>query len=361
MAFPAAGRQLDGPYERMGLAVHPFHRRQIGNTGLKVDTLGIGCASLGNLYRPISDDQAAALLAAAGKHEFSYFDTAPYYGQGLSERRVGDFLRQFRGHDYVLSTKVGRLLKPSGYARERHGFVSPMPFDFVYDYSYDGIMRSYEDSQQRLGLDRIDILFMHDIGAYTHGDDNDRLFPIAMSGGYRALDELRSSGQVRAIGLGVNEFEVCEAALDHGDWDCFLLAGRYTLLEQGAIQTFLPACEQRSCSVIIGAPYNSGILATGVQGAGPFHYNYAPAPREIVERVAALEAICREFGIPLAAAALQFPLAHPAVVSVIPGMGNERRIGQSIDLISTDIPEALWQRLYDRRLLDIGVPTPASS
>ena len=339
--------------------MNPFERRVIGNTGLEVDVLGMGCAPLGNLYRPISDAAAAALLTASRTHGFRYFDTAPHYGQGLSERRVGDVLRQSPDHGHVLSTKVGRLLKPAGFARERHGFVSPMPFDIVHDYSYDGVMRSYEDSLQRLGLDRIDILFMHDIGAYTHGEGNRRLFPIAMGGGYRALDELRSSGRVRAIGIGANEFEVCEAALDHGDWDCFLLASRYTLLEQGAISTFLPACQRRNCSVIVGAPYNSGILATGVRAGGPAYYEYGPAPEEVVRKVAALEAVCDDFCIPLAAAALQFPLAHPAVASVIPGIGSELRIRQTIDLLYTVIPEAFWQTLNDRSLLDAGVPTPA--
>ncbi len=337
-----------------------FEQRPIGDTGLAVDVLGMGCASLGNLYRPVSDAAAAAVLGAARLHGFRYFDTAPHYGQGLSERRVGDALRQDPDRGHVLSTKVGRLLTPAGYASERHGFVSPMPFDIVYDYSYDGVMRSYEHSLQRLGLDRIDILFMHDIGAYTHGEANRRLFPIAMSGGYRALDELRSGGQVRAIGIGANEFEVCAAALDHGDWDCFLLASRYTLLEQPAIGTFLPACEQRGCSVIVGAPYNSGILATGVRAGGPAYYDYGPAPEAIVRKVAALEDVCGEFGIPLAAAALQFPLTHPAVASVIPGLGSEHRIRQTIDLFHTEIPGSFWQTLKDRSMLDAGVPTPAS-
>ena len=337
-----------------------FEQRPIGNTGLAVDVLGIGCASLGNLYRPVSDEAAAAVLREARTRGFRYFDTAPHYGQGLSERRVGDVLRQPSNRDCVLSTKVGRLLKPAGFASERHGFVSPMPFDIVYDYSYGGVMRSYEDSLQRLGLDRIDILFMHDIGAHTHGEDNRRLFPVAMGGGYRALDELRSGGQVRAIGLGVNETEVCETALDHGDWDCFLLASRYTLLEQGAIKTLLPECERRNCSIIVGAPYNSGILATGVRSGGAVRYDYAAAPGTVVERVAALEDACHEFGVPLAAAALQFPLAHRTVASVIPGIGKRSRIMQTIDLFSTHIPEAFWRALRDRRLLDPGVPTPGS-
>ena len=340
--------------------MNPFDRRPIGVTGLEVDTLGFGCAALGNLYRAVSDSDARDVLEAGVRHGFRYFDTAPHYGLGLSERRVGDALRQSPDFAYVLSTKVGRLLRPAGYARERHGFVSPMPFDIDYNYGYEGVMRSFEASLQRLGLDRIDILFMHDIGAYTHGKENERLFPIAMNEGYRALDELRSSGRVRAIGIGANEFEVCEAALNYGDWDCFLLAGRYTLLEQRAIRSFLPACERHNCSVIIGGPYNSGILATGVLVKRPLHYDYGPAPREIIERVAALEHVCRDFGIPLAAAALQFPLAHPAVVSVIPGMGNIRRIRQTLDLFSTEIPDQFWEALLDQSLLETGVPTPLS-
>ena len=285
-----------------------FQKNPLGKTELSIDALGFGCASLGNLYHAVSDAEAADILTTARARGFRYFDTAPHYGQGLSERRVGDALRG--SSDYVLSTKVGRLLRPAGYAAERHGFVSPMPFDMAYDYSYDGVMRSFEDSLQRLGLDRIDILYMHDIGPVTHGDDDRRLFPIAMDGGYRALEALRQSGLVSAIGLGVNEYEVCERALDYGDWDCFLLAGRYTLLEQKALETFLPQCMDRNCSLIIGGAYNSGILATGVRGKGPYYYNYAAAPEPVIKKVAAIERLCDEFEVSMAAAALQFPLAH---------------------------------------------------
>lgn len=338
-----------------------FTKRNIGKTDLAVETLGFGCASLGNLYHVVSDDDAAQILDAAWASGFRYFDTAPHYGQGLSERRVGDALRAPERRDYMLSTKVGRLLKPAGYAAERHGFVSPMPFDIVYDYSYDGIMRSFEDSLQRLGLDRIDILYMHDIGAVTHGDDSDQLFRIAMDGGYRAMDELRRDGRVSAIGLGVNEYEVCEAALDHGDWDCFLLAGRYTLLEQEALDSFMPKCVDRDCSIIIGGAYNSGILATGVRGDGPFYYNYEEASAEVVDRVGQIEAACEEFNVPLPAAALQFPLAHPAVASVIPGIGRASRIRQTLDLFNHEIPAEFWAGLKDRGLLRNDAPVPVRS
>jgi D-threo-aldose 1-dehydrogenase len=334
-------------------------KKQIGNTSLHVDTLGFGCAPLGNLYHAVNDDDAKTILTEAWQAGFRHFDTAPHYGQGLSERRTGDLLRPLQGKDYILSTKVGRLLKPAGYAKQRHGFVSPMPFDIHYDYSYDGIMRSFEDSILRLGLDRIDILYMHDIGRDTHGAENDRHFPIAMQGGYKAMDELRSQGLVKAIGLGVNEYEVCEQALDHGDWDCFLLAGRYSLLEQQSLQTFLPKCQQRNCSVIIGGPYNSGILATGVKCKTTPNYNYAPAPQDIVDRVRRIEDICQQYNVTLAAAALQFPLGHPSVASVIPGLGNVSRIQKTIDLFQQKIPTEFWQSLKNDGLLDDSSPVPS--
>jgi D-threo-aldose 1-dehydrogenase len=336
-----------------------FQKNQIGNTELAIDALGFGCASLGNLYHEVSDEEAADILTTAWANGFRYFDTAPHYGQGLSERRVGDALRG--SSDYVLSTKVGRLLRPAGYAATRHGFISPMPFDIEYDYSYDGVMRSFEDSLQRLGLDRIDILFMHDIGPVTHGVDNDRLFRIAMDGGYRAMDELRQSGRVSAIGLGVNEYEVCEQAMEYGDWDCFLLAGRYTLLEQTSLDTFLPKCIDRNCSIVIGGAYNSGILATGVSGKGPWNYNYVPAPDDVIRKVAAIEGLCAEFSIPMAAAALQFPLAHPAIASVIPGIGNVRRIDQTLNLFATEIPDEFWSALSEHGLIRDDAPTPVGS
>ena len=333
-----------------------FEQRRIGNTELKLDALGFGCASLGNLYQPVSDTAAAQVLQAAWGAGFRYYDTAPHYGQGLSERRIGN---QLRGHpDYLLSTKAGRLLKPAGYAKERHGFVSPMPFDIDYDYSYDGVMRSFEDSLQRLGLDRVDILYMHDIGEVTHGKANKQLFPIAMEGGYKAMDNLRSQGLVEAIGLGVNEYQVCEQALEHGDWDCFLLAGRYTLLEQESLASFMPKCEQRNCSIVIGGAYNSGILATGTRGGGTLHYDYGPPSPAVVDKVRQLENLCDQHGIPLAAAAVQFPLAHPAVASVIPGMGSVRRIEQTLNLFNTAIPQEFWQALRERQLVREDAPLP---
>lgn len=330
----------------------------MGSTTLSLPELGFGTAPLGNLYHPLTEEQAQAIVELVWSSGFRYFDTAPHYGQGLSERRIGDRLRQCQGRDYILSTKVGRLLKPATYSYERHGFYSPMPFDVHYDYSYDGVMRSFEDSLQRLGLARVDILFMHDIGRATHGSRHDELFSIAMAGGYRAMNELREQGLVKAIGLGVNEFEVCEAALQHGDWDCFLLAGRYTLLEQAALDSFLPKCLQRNCSVVIGGAYNSGILATGTKAGVTPYYNYAPAPPHVIYKVRQLETLCDRYRFPLAAAALQFPLAHPAVASVIPGMGSIRQVTQTLSLLNTSIPDAFWRDLRSHGLVHPQAPLP---
>ncbi|MCB1688344.1 MAG: aldo/keto reductase [Halioglobus sp.] len=328
--------------------------RQLGNT--PVSEIGFGAAPLGNLYHAISNDQAAATVESAWAAGIRLFDTAPHYGQGLSERRLGDALREKPRDDYLLSTKVGRLLVPAGHADERHGFRSPMPFDFCYDYSYDGIMRSYEDSLQRLGLDRIDILLVHDSGTGPHGADNTAHFKTLLDSGYRALHQLRDSGQVKAIGLGVNEYQICEQALHYGDYDCFLLAGRYTLLEQESLQHFLPLCLQRGTSLLIGGAYNSGILATGTRTEQVAHYNYAPAPPDILARVARIEAVCDNYGVTLAAAALQFPLAHPAVSSVIPGLNAPAQVQRTVVLLSEVIPVEFWEALMAQGLLHTDAP-----
>ncbi len=336
--------------------------RPIPRAGLTVSEIGFGAAMLGNLYRPMQDSDARDTLAAALNAGITYVDTAPRYGHGLSERRVGDMLRG--RHDVALSTKVGRLFRADstlgGYG-QRNGFYSPMPFESVYDYSYDGIMRSYEDSLQRLGLARIDILYVHDIGRLTHGEDHARAFAELTGGGFRALEELRASGAIAGFGLGVNEWEVCLEAMASTDLDVILLASRYTLLEQEALAQFLPACVARGTSVVIGGVYNSGILATGTQGVEMPLYDYAPAPAAVLEQVRRLENICDAFNVPLAAAALQFPLAHPAVVSVIPGLGSVVEVTKTIDLYNTQIPPDFWVRLREAQLLDPGAPLPGES
>lgn len=337
--------------------LNPVEKTKLGNTGLNLTRLGHGTASLGNLYRRVDYDTARATVDAAWNNGIRYFDTAPYYGFGLSERRLGDELRERKG-EYVLSTKVGRLLVPCGKASDKYGFCSPMPFDPAYDYSYDGIMRSFEDSMQRLGLSNIDIIYMHDIGRITHADRHEQQFAIAMDSGYRAMHELREQGLVKAIGLGVNEYEVCQEAMLHGEYDCFLLAGRYTLLEQTALDSFFPACRKKGISIIIGGPYNSGILAVGTKSRQMLTYNYGPAPAEIVQKAARLEEQCERHGVSLAAAALQFPCFHPVVISVIPGLGNPSRVRKTIELMNTEIPVELWHELKASGLLHAAAPVP---
>ena len=336
--------------------------RPLGATDLQVSVLGFGGAPLGNLYKPVSDKEARDTLAAALKSGLNFFDTAPHYGAGLSERRIGDAVRGANVKNCIVSTKVGRLLYPDSnadVAALRHGFVTPMPFEQRYDYSYDGIMRSWEDSLIRLGLASVDMLLVHDIGIETHREfHNDRWMEFTAGGGYRALEELRAGGQVRAIGLGVNEIKVCEAALDLGQFDCFLLAGRYTLLEQKGCLELFSRCLAANTSIIAGGPFNSGILATGVTDVQTGNYNYVPATAEIIERVSTIEAICREFDISLAAAALQLPLAHRAVASVIPGLASVASVNQALNWIETKSPAEFWNVLKEYNLLAADVPIP---
>ncbi|MCC0043534.1 MAG: aldo/keto reductase [Brucellaceae bacterium] len=327
-----------------------FARRSVGGTGLTVPTLGFGGAPLGGLFDAVSKAQAEATLREAFKAGMTYVDTAPFYGFGNSERRVGDLLR---GQNYVLSTKVGRLLQPGLPDNPAAmGWPDPLPFHPVFDYSHDGIRRSFEDSLQRLGLDRIDILYVHDIGTVTHGDDNAGHWRDLERGGYRALDELRSEGRVRAIGLGVNESAVCLDALGIGDWDVFLLAGRYTLLEQAPLEDLLPACEAAGTSLVIGGPFNSGVLVGGDT------WDYGTVPVEVRTRVAALSACCNEYGVPLPAAALQFPLAHPAVASVIPGLRSPAELADTLSWTGHAIPPAFWAALKDGGLVHQDAPLP---
>jgi D-threo-aldose 1-dehydrogenase len=331
-----------------------FEKRRIGRTSVEVTVLGLGCATLGGSRIAVSRQEAEAIVAAAWAAGVCYIDTAPYYGVGQAERCVGDAMRWVPRDDWVLSTKVGRLLRPSVTAPADTGRRYPLPFEAVYDYSYDGVMRSFEDSLQRLGLAKIDILYVHDIGAMQHGEKaHPRLMQTLRDGGYRALEELRAAGTVRAIGIGVNEREVLLEALEWGDWDVFLLAGRYTLLEQAPLDDLLPKCERAGVSIVVGGPLNSGILA------GRDTWNYETAPPEIVARVHSIEAICDSYRVPLAAAALQFPLAHPAVAAVIPGPRNLDEFHANVRLLLHSIPAALWADLRGAGLLPPHAPTPA--
>lgn len=334
-------------------------RQALGRTGLTVTELGFGGAPLGNLFRPLPEAEAQATLAAARAGGFNYFDTAPFYGFGLSEQRLGQGLR---GGDFVISSKVGRLLEPvAGPVDEntlRHGYATPLPFEPVFDYSYDAVMRSWRESLQRLG--RIDLLYIHDIGRMTHGADNAvRMAELTAGGGLKALEELRARGEIAGFGMGVNEVAACLEVMAHARLDVILLAGRYTLLEQTPLDDLFPRCAEAGTAIVIGGPFNSGILAVGTRSGAPLIFNYDAAPRAVIEKVAALETVCETHGVPLAAAALQFPLAHPLVASVIPGLDSPRRVEQALALYRTPVPPALWRTLKEQGLLHDAAPVPA--
>lgn len=315
--------------------------------------LGLGTAAIGNLYRARSDEEVDGAFAAAWEAGIRYFDTAPLYGLGLAETRLNRFLRGKQRDDYVLSTKVGRLLEPCA-PSERTGldrfFDTPSRRE-VYDYSYDGVMRSIAFSLERLGLDRIDILYVHDIDLANHGTVERRNACIdqLMAGGYRALRELRDQKVVRAFGAGVNDWQTCEVLAARGDFDLFLLAGQYSLLRQQSLETFLPMCEARGIGIVLGGVFNSGILATGpVDGA---MFDYYPAPPDILERTRRIETIVQRHGVRLADAALRFPMDHPAVACVMTGGAARREVEQAVASLALDIPEALWRDLAGQKLI----------
>ncbi|WP_295813262.1 aldo/keto reductase [uncultured Nitratireductor sp.] len=322
--------------------------------------MGFGGAPLGNLYRSVDEADAQATLQAAFDGGMRYFDTAPQYGLGLSEQRVGRAIERFGRDTVTLSTKAGRLLEDCGPDDVTPtAFVDTPQKKIVYDYTYDGVMRSHEASLARLGVERVDILLVHDVDVFTHGSraaSDAKVRELFDGGGYRALCELKKTGQVRAIGAGVNEWQVCERLLGLGDFDAFLLAGRYTLLEQEALDSFLPLCIKRDVGIILGGPYNSGILATGaIEGA---RYNYEPAPADILDRVRRIEAVCAAHGVKLIEAALHFVMGHPAVRTVIPGAMTPEEVEANIALFSRNMPAGLWSDLKGENLIRPDAPTP---
>ncbi|MDG4649550.1 aldo/keto reductase [Roseibacterium sp. SDUM158017] len=341
------------------MAQETRHWDRLGNGGLTFTRLGFGTAPLANLYRAIPDDEAQAILDRAWDAGIRYYDTAPLYGLGLGETRLNRFLRGKPRDGYVLSTKVGRLLRACA-PEDRDGvgkwFDVPARQE-VYDYGHDGVLRSVEFSLERLGVDRIDILYAHDLDVFNHGSQAalDARLAEFMEGGYRALLRLREEGTIRAFGAGLNEWQPCQWLAERGDFDLFLLAGRYTLLEQDALESFLPLCEARGIGVVIGGPYNSGILATGPR-PGAF-YNYDPAPPGILDRAARIEAVCGAHGVRLVDAAFQFPLRHPCVVSVIPGGQGVAEMDSNLRAAGAAIPSALWADLKAEGLMRDDAPT----
>ena len=325
--------------------MEPTGKVRLGRTGVEVCRLGFGSAPLGGLLRETPETDAAAAVAAAFDAGLFHFDTAPQYGGGLAERRLGAALRDRPRASFVLSTKVGKLVRPAG----PEGSAGPSPFvgapahEIVYDYSYDGALRSLDASLRRLGTDRVDILLIHDVNRKYHGDRVMERFAEARDGACRALRRLREEGAIRAFGPALNEVDVSLRFVRETDADCLMLPRRWTLLDRSAEAELLPLCHERGVGVLVAAPFDSGILATGaVPGAT---YDYRPAAPEVLGRVQGLERLCAGFGVPLRAAALQFPLRHPAVASVVAGMRSRREVEESLAAMRAPIPEEFWAAL----------------
>ncbi len=333
----------------------PLERRRIGRTKLEVTRLGLGGAPLGGLYHDIPEETALQTVGRALELGINFFDTAPLYGHGKSELRLGRALRGQKRDSFVLATKVGRVLVPEDPAKvESIWYANLPPLKPVFDFSADGVLRSFEASMKRLRLDRVDILHVHD------PDDH---YEQALRGAFPALAKLRRDKVIGAIGVGMNQAEMLarfarEALPVQGEagFDCFLLAGRYTLIDHTGLRELLPLCVEKQISVVIGGPYNSGILATGARPGAKF--NYQDAPPEMLAKVARIEKVCARHDVPLRAAALQFPLAHPAVAAIIPGARSPVEVEENFSLVSRPIPGAFWEELRAERLLPEGAPAP---
>ncbi|MGJ4953678.1 aldo/keto reductase [Bradyrhizobium sp. HKCCYLS20291] len=326
-----------------------MERVRLGRTSLDVTRLGLGTAPLGGLFEPVSDQDAEATIAAAWSNGVRFFDTAPFYGFGLAEQRLGAFLRQQPRDSYVLSTKVGRLLRPEPNPAEDPQFKGVPPVRAYFDYSYDGVMRSVEESLTRLGFDRIDILLVHDPD--DHYDD-------AVAGAFRALQRLRDDGSIKAIGAGMNQSEMLARFAEAVSVDCFLLAGRYTLLDQGSLNTLLSLCQRQSIAILLGGIYNSGILADPF---GQAKFNYEDANADLVARARQLDALCKQHGTELKAAAIQFCLAHPAITVGLQGARTAQEAADNIAMAQAPVPAAFWRALRDSNLVDARAPLPGGA
>jgi D-threo-aldose 1-dehydrogenase len=341
--------------------MNPAETRALGRTDVRLTQLGFGGASIGELFVKVPEADSLACLVAAWESGIRYFDTAPWYGRGLSELRTGAGLRDRPRDEYVLSTKVGRWLRaPADPGRfSTAPWTGGLRFEVVFDYSYDGIMRAYEQSQLRIGLTRYDLAIVHDLDPGYHAPEwrLESYFAQLATGGFRALSELKAAGLIRGIGAGINAVGLIPRFLDLFDMDFFLVAMPYTLLQQEVLREEFPRCVERGVGFVIGAVFSSGVLATGaVPGA---HYNYAPAPPDVLERVRRIEAVCARHGVPLPAAALQFPLGHPGVASVIPGASRPAQVERNVAAFRHPIPADLWTELKAERLLSEDAPVPS--
>jgi D-threo-aldose 1-dehydrogenase len=332
-------------------------KKKLGNTDIKLTPLGFGGAPMGDLFERLKEEDCYNTLKKSYENGINIYDTSPLYGYGLSEHRLGNFLKSINRADFYISTKVGRYLSPDKEENIDRGiFKGGLQFKPTLDYTYDGVMRSFEQSLLRLGLSNIDICLIHDVDRFTHGDGVDEFFKIAMEGAYKALRKLKDQKLIKAIGIGVNEAEMCTKFAEAGEFDCMVMAGRYTLLEQGAIDSFFPIAEKQNIGIILAGVFNSGILVKGVNENST--YDYGKIPENIKNKYFEIVKICREFNIPISAAALQFCNANNLISSMIIGMDRPSHIQQNLDFLNFKIEKEFWEKLKKNNLIDERSPTP---
>ena len=332
-------------------------KNKLGNTDITLTPLGFGGGPMGDLFERLKEEDCYNTLKKSYENGINIYDTSPFYGYGLSEHRLGNFLKSINREDFYISTKVGRYLSPDKEENIDRGiFKGGLQFKPTLDYTYDGVMRSFEQSLLRLGLSNIDICLIHDVDRFTHGDGVDEFFKIAMEGAYKALRKLKDQKLIKAIGIGVNEAEMCTKFAEAGEFDCMVMAGRYTLLEQGAIDSFFPIAEKQNIGIILAGVFNSGILVKGVNENST--YDYGKIPENIKNKYFEIDKICREFNIPIAAAALQFCNANNLISSMIIGMDRPSHIQQNLDFLNFKIEKEFWEKLKKNNLIDERSPTP---
>jgi D-threo-aldose 1-dehydrogenase len=335
-----------------------MQKRKLGNTNIHLSSLGFGAAPIGDLFENLDERSCYDILENAFNSNFNLFDTSPFYGNGLSEHRTGNFLKTVEEESYFLSTKVGRYLTPEKNQKiDRGAWAGGLNFKLNLDYSYDGVMRSFEQSLLRLAVSKIDICLIHDVDKFTFGNEVDYYFKLAMNGAYKAIQKLKEEKVIKAIGVGLNDADICAKFANEGDFDCMVLAGRYSLLEhESALNDFFPIVDKKNIGIILAGVFNSGILAKGI--GDNITYNYDKIPNHIREKYIIVSEVCDRYNVPVPAAALQFSYANKLISSMILGMDRVEQIKQNISFFNHSIPEDLWKELIEKKIIDERCPTP---
>ena len=332
-----------------------MNNRQLGKTNINLNAIGFGGAPLGDLFENLEEPNCFQVLEKCYEANINLYDTSPLYGYGLSEHRLGNFLKTVDEDSYYLSTKVGRYLTPDQESNiDRGRFAGGLNFSPHLDYSYDGVMRSFEQSLIRLAVSKVDICLIHDVDKFTHGNEVDHYFKLAMDGAYKALHKLKEEKVIKAIGVGINDSDICAKFAEAGEFDCMLLAGRYSLLDQSALNDFFPIAEKNNIGIILAGIFNSGILAKGI--GENITYFYDTIPEEVKNKYLKISKICEKYNVPVPAAAIQFSYSNKLISSMILGMDRPDQIKQNLDYLNFDIPNDLWSDLFKEKLIDERCP-----